>query len=102
MNNATDGSSGADELDRDELRYTMLITIVSLGVLAGLFVASMIRWKNASDVADAMTVIAGVIGTLAGVHIGSRGRTRAEAERRRAEAALRDHLRAASQTIKER
>jgi uncharacterized membrane protein YeaQ/YmgE (transglycosylase-associated protein family) len=102
MNNAADGSRGADELDRDELRYTMLITIVSLGVLAGLFVASMIRWKNASDVANAMTVIAGVIGTLAGVHIGSRGRTRAEAERRRAEAALRDHLRAASQTIKER
>jgi len=79
-----------NETDRLRLRYGFWIVVIGLGLIAGVFAAAMIVFKEkAADVAAVVGSVTGVIGTLVGtffgVKAGSEGKEKAEDGRRNSE-----------------
>jgi hypothetical protein len=79
----------AGQTDLLRIRLGFWVVVLGLGVLLAVAAASIARWEAAADVAMVVGSVSGVIGTIVGaffgVQVGSAGRERAEAERRRAE-----------------
>jgi ABC-type nickel/cobalt efflux system permease component RcnA len=82
----------AFQTDQLRIKYGFRIVIIGLVLVAVVFLAAIVKWTTASDVAAAVSSVTGVVGTIIGaffgVQVGSAGKEKAEAARAEAEKRL--------------
>jgi len=82
-------NEAASQTDQMRIRYGFWIIILGFVLVTVVFLAAILKWTTASDVATVVGSVTGVVGTIIGaffgVQVGSAGKEKAETARNQAE-----------------
>src|ERR687884_867294 len=77
------------QIDQQRIRYGLWIILTGFALVALITVVSIFKWNDVTSVATAIgattSLVGTVVGSFLGVQVGSAGKERAEADRRRLE-----------------